>query len=209
MADAGIQVKAEAFNRALREMTVRLRNHATEQEVITAEVGKVLEATLAKTKAASLSKIRTAHQQKEWTTVNGKRYRLTNRYPNAVWSQVGDYRKAALARKLAARGMAKQSWLALAKKLGVTIAAPGYVQNATVPNVDNAQNVSTERNDGEKSFGIRIENGSPLLTFADARQAFFAALAGRERFYFNNLKRGVFNDLKTIAAKYPGIVVNG
>lgn len=209
MADAGIQVKAEAFNRALREMAIRLRNHATEQQVITAEVAKVLEATLSKTKAASLSKIRTSHQQKEWTTLNGKRYRLTNRFPNAVWSQLSSYRKELLTRKLAARGLAKQSWLALAKKLGVTIAAPGYVQNATVPNVDNAQNVSTERNDGEKSFGIRIENSSPLLRFSDSRQAFFAALAGRERFYFNNLKRGVFDSLKTIAAKYPGIVVRG
>ena len=207
--DAGIQVKADSFNKALREMSRRLKNHATEQRVITAEVGKVLEATLSKTKAASLSKIRTSHQKKEWTTLNGKRYRLTNRYPNAIWSQVSDYRKAALARKVAARGMAKQAWLALAKDLGVSISAPGYVQRATVPNVDNAQNVSSERTNGEQSFGLRIENSSPLIQFSDGRQAFFAALAGREKFYYQNLKRGVFDDLKTIAAKYPGIVVNG
>jgi len=68
-----------------------------------------------------------------------------------------------------------------------------------------AGNVSFERKESRTGYGILIKNSYPLLRFADGYYAFRAAVVGRRRFFEMNLAKGVFNDLKQVAAKYPGI----
>ncbi len=203
--DLRLRLEIGKFNSALREMSARLSHTIAEERIVEYEVGKIIEATLAGTRAATVSGIRASAETAEWTTYNGKRYKLSNRYPNALWRGIAAKRKESLMRKIAARGLAKQSWLALANLIGVEIRAPGFVRSATAPTHTNSENVNIRRDYGARRFGLGISNTSPLLRFSDGRRAFFSAVIGRRRFYETNLRRGVFGDLAKIAAKYPGL----
>ncbi len=205
--DAGVTVQVEKFNAAMREMQSRLAGRATLEQIIDYEVSKIIEAALKGTDAATVNSIRRSLEEREWTTLNGKKYKLTNRYPNPVWNAIIAKRKASLTRRLAARGITKQSWLALARQIGFDIEAPSYVRRATVERHTNDENVDSRRDYKTSAYGLAIANHAPLLQFVGAKQAFFSAVVGRRKFFENNLKRGVFNDLAAVAAKYPGIKV--
>lgn len=206
--DPRFRVEVGNFNRAMREMQGRLRSTVTLEQVIDYEVAKIVEAALSKTKAATVSGIRQSAETREWTTYQGKKYKLANKYPKALHLAIAEKRKASLTRKLAARGLAKNAWLALARVIGFDISAPGFVAAARRPNgKGNEENVDAQRNYKESAYGLEISNNSPINRWADARQAFFAAVIGRRKFYEQNLKRGVFNDLGKVAAKYPGLTV--
>jgi hypothetical protein len=211
--DPKLTVKIDAFNGAMRAMQQQLaRSGATMQGVIDYEVAKIIEAALSRTDAATAASIRRSQDARgPWMTADlwrgKKKYFLENRYSDVVWGKIQQRLAETLRRKIAARGFAKQSWLNLALLLGFTIRAPGYVAKATVPNVNNMQNVDVKRTTRSDSYELYIEDRSPLLQWANGRQAFFSAIAGREKFLRTNLAKGVFNDLAQVAKKYPGLVV--
>ena len=205
--DPRLRLEIGKFNSAMRELGASLAGHATMEQVIDAEVGKILEAALAGTDAATVSSIRSSSESRLYITRGGKKYKLSNRYPNNLWRSISAQRKASLVRKLAARGLAKQSFLALAREVGVEVKAPGYVAAATTPRHSNADNVETRRDYKNEAYGIMVRDSSPLIRWTGARQAFFAAVAGRRNFYAQNLKHGVFKDLAKVAAKYPGLAL--
>lgn len=203
--DLKLEIKIDAFNGAMAEMSKRLKGYATQQQIVDGEVGKILEAALRNTDTATVSSIRLNTEAKEWTTYNGKKYNLLWHFPNQIWSGIKTMRKADLMRRLAARGLTKRSFHALGLTFGQNIKAPGYVQGAVVPRHTSAENVSSQRKTSTTGYGLMIENHSPILFYAHARQAFFSAVAGRVAFFARNLAKGVFNDLKQVQAKYPGI----
>jgi len=203
--DVKLQIKIASFNGAMADMSRRLKRHATQRQIVDGEVGKILEAALKKTDTATVASIRLNSESKEWTTYNGKKYNLLWRYPNELWSGIKAMRKADLMRRIAARGLTKRSFHALGLTFGQNIKAPAFVQTAVVPGHTSAQNVASQRKTSTTGYGLRIENHSPILRYAHARQAFFAAVAGRVSFFTRNLAKGVFNDLKQVQAKYPGI----
>jgi hypothetical protein len=204
-----LRIEVEKFNRAMREMKVRLGNTATLEQVVDFEVAKIIETALRRTKAATVSGIRANQEGREWTTFEGKKYKLSNRMPRQLWLRIVANRRATLMRRLAARGLAKRSWLELARLLGVAISAPGFVQIARRPSGSGgAENVEVRRNHGSSGYGLQIANHSPLNQWSDARQSFFAAVAGRRKFYEQNLRRRVFDNLRSVAKKYPGLVVS-
>lgn len=213
MIDFRLQVKTDQFNQALREMGAKLdASGVTMQQVIDFEVARILEKTLQRTMAATKASITLSQEERPpWRTYDFgrgmKHYLLTNRYPDPLWRQIEQRLARSLARKIAAAGFAKQSWLALADILGFKIEAPGYVRQAKVGNVTNAANVGMQREFSAGKYTLYIEDNSPLLRWSDARQAFFSAVAGRTRYFYENLARGVFSDLQQVAARYPGLIV--
>ena len=206
--DPRFRVEVDKFNRAMREMQGRLKQTVTMEKIIDYEVSKIIEMALQKTKAATVSGIRASSESKEWTTYQGKKYKLSNRYPRALHLAIAAKRKASLMRKLAARGLSRNAWLTLARAIGFDISAPGFVAAARRPDgKGNEENVSASRNHKEAAYGLEIANNSPINRWSDARPAFFGAVVGRRKFYDQNLKRGVFSDLAKVAAKYPGLTV--
>lgn len=139
------------------------------------------------------------------------------RLPNEVWNR---YRSAVnriaprmrdLAKKIkGAKGLAKSTWLNIAKDFGVDyiLKAPAYVKNAK----------STSRKRWKNS------DGTEFFTMADAfvvmRQRYknltkngFAAIIlqsaikARIKAFSKDLERGVFDDAKKRASRYPGVFV--
>lgn len=189
----------------MKEMQARLKNNATMPRIVDYETAKVAEGAMKRTDTATAQSIRKNHTAQEWVTLNGKRYKLANRFPRQLWAALSSKRKASLARKLAARGLAKQTWLNIAQLLGFDISAPGFVKAAR-GKVSNLENVAVTRSKGSAAYGVRIENHSPLMRWAKGRAALVAAIAGRRKFFAENLKRGVFDDLRQVAKKYPRLM---
>lgn len=213
--DSKLEVKTQEFTRFCTELKTRLGTMGpTLQEVIDHEIARVLEKALANTDAADQNKIRERVKNRGSFTIEGKRY-ITNfrgkgqRVPNRIWALIQAKRARSLSRKLAKVGLAKQSLLLLAQKLGQDIAAPGYVRDVRVEfqSAEVQGNVSVQRKTGGKSYGVRIDDHSPLLRWTNGTQAWFAALAGRIGFYRQNVKRKVFDSQASIAKKYKGLLV--
>lgn len=209
-----IDVKVDQFNAAIADMQQRLGGTATKRQIIDFEVGKILEKTLAGTKTATAASINNSVKRTNWTTYpanwnggGGKRYLLTNRYPNSLWGKIQGQMSMSLARKVAAKGWARKSWFALALKIGVQIDDKGS-NMAKVSNHEAADNVTYRRDENGGNYMLVIANTSPLLRWADSARAFFAAVAGRTGFYKQNLAHGVFNDLAQVSRKYPGLSIS-
>ncbi len=221
--DLRLQFQVGAFNGAMRDMAARLGDPKTQMNVINYEVARIVEKALVLTKAASIAGIRKDWMAKDWTTYNKKHYKLNDKpypftypkprtvngmkYLDGTWSGIQEYRKRLLIKKLGARGLAKRSWLELGISFGQNIKAPGYVVGAISKGHTGRENVSARQQPSTRGYGLVIQNSSPLLQFSDARRAFFSAVAGRRRFYETNVAKGVFNDLKQVAKKYPGMLI--
>lgn len=214
MADRGLYLEVGKFNAAMREMGEKLADVTTMKQILEFEVGRIIERALALTDSATVASIRKSHAAdpwKPWRTYNidgaRRKVNMNWRMPNRIWGQILAQQKAHLQTSLAARGLTKQSWLALANDLGVAISAPEYVRTATVENHQNTENVETKIRQTLGEYGIAISNHAPLLQFTGASQAFFSAVSGRRNYFLKNLSRGVFDDLKSVARKYPGLAV--
>lgn len=210
--DVRLNVKVDQFNAAMRGMQSALSRTVTMQQIIDFEVGRVLDATLKKMKAATKASIVLSIDRRgPWRTYDlgrgKKKYFLENRYPDPLWAKIQERLSASLSRKLAARGLAKQSVLALADAMGVKIQAPAYVQSAKTDGHSTATNAIVKRSSGPGKYTLYIEDNYPLLQWADGQRAFFAALAGRIKYIQRNLQLGVFKDLEQVAKRFPGLIV--
>ena len=196
------------FNRSL----VALAGFAgvSVDRVIENEAGKILETAINYTPAANVAKIRAAVEDREFTTIDGKKYYLKNLYPNATWSKITRSRKASLKKKLRARGISKASWLALARAAGLTIEAPGFVSAAEpTSGRQYPENASARRERVQGRWGIFFVNRQPTVQtpFVKGRSAIARAIRGRQKFFDRNLKLGVLRDLQQIARAYPGLKI--
>jgi len=152
--------------------------------VIRAETRFILENTIKKQIAADAAKIR-ARQQK------------------------GTLSKSKLQELLRRRGLAKQSWLALASQLNLEVAAPGYVKNAEVRGQEYDQKVKATENVRGGQYMIVLHNSMRTTIVSQGKWALIGVINRRTNNFYNNVRRGVFEKVKTIAKKYPGIGVKG
>jgi hypothetical protein len=107
-----------------------------------------------------------------------------------------------------ARGLSKKSWFMLAAKMGLPVNAPGYVKKAIARTGKSyPQNYSVTRNENKNSLTFEFVNNQPTVQFEEAGgySALRRALAGRVKFFQNNMKTGVFQSAAAIAKKYKGI----
>jgi hypothetical protein len=194
------------FTRMLHELKDSVPS-ANEVDIIRNEVGKVLERAEQLTGSASVSKIKQRSDNAKFTAYQGRVYSLKNKYPNSLWQAIRKKRADDLAKKLHARGLAKQSWVLIANKLGIPIRAPQYVLRAVATTGRTYyEDVSTTEHYDDRKIEISIENNQPTINAIGGSGILEMAIAGRVKFYFQNLSHGVFMSLDKIAKKYPGIV---
>lgn len=205
---ASSQIDATQFNRAVRDLA-RLTGRSF-ADVLREEAGKILESASRKTNSAKVSKIREQFNDRSWTTYQGKKYDIKQwRLPDPLWNEIQQQREARLQKRLAARGLGKQSFFLLARALGITIRVPAYVRKASASGVNLQGNVTGIEQGSGTRYGIEMINRSPVATSAGARGrgAMQRAVNGRVRFFENNVRRGTFLKSRQILAKYPGIKV--
>ena len=212
-----VEMRVDAFNDAMKDMTQRLRGSATLSQVVRSEVGKVVGKTMAVTKKATELAIVTAQlpdpaagkgARKNWRTYdfgNGmKKYFLSNRYPDGLWANMSALIRDSIMRRIRAIGLAKQQWADIARKAGLDVKTPGYVLKATPPHPENST-VAVQTT--EDRFGIGFSLRGPGMAYSGSPDAFRRALAGRTAYYRTSVAKGVFNDLAQVAARYKGIGV--
>tara|TARA_R110000824_G_scaffold203371_7_gene387840 strand:- start:400 stop:1110 length:711 start_codon:yes stop_codon:yes gene_type:complete len=148
-------------------------------------------------------------------TMRGKKYSTSNYYPKKIWNEMQKklefYKKRAKARVFSG----KASWLLMAKKArlstkkfkskeslnkAIRTQAAGFKKNST----ENGTRIP-----GMFKFRIRIFNNSVAALNKSARGHFAikSAMGGRQGFFRNNMKMGVFKKAKRIGKKYPGVRV--
>lgn len=210
------------FNAMVRELSRKA--DVPSEEVLVHEVGRVLEAAVEFTPALQVSKLRSRSESARFSsqpaslyspkrgrhgvklTKNGFiTYYLENRYPNALWSAIAARRKASLAAKLRARGLAKKSWWEIARALGITIKVPSYVTAAVPTTGKTYDNVSVSLSRSAGKLQITIENAQPTVNLIGGARALQRAIDGRTKFFIQNVGRGVFDDVAKIVRKYPGM----
>lgn len=211
MPDAGLTWELTNFNNAMREMERKLAGATTLQRIIDFEVGKILEATLKRVTTATETSVLATESipWRTWDLGRGKKqYYLLNHYPDPLWSEMEHRLDSSLKRKLAARGLSKRAWYELGLRIQQPITAPAQVARAVSGGGHTgAENVTANRATNAKGYELRIENRSPLIRYSGGSQAFFAAVVGRRKYFERNVALGVFNDLREVAKRYPGLEV--
>lgn len=196
-----INVVTSDFSRAMREMS-KITGFSF-ADIIRAETKSILEAAAKKTAAAQVKLIEANVNAKPVRTLNGKRYFMKNRYPDAIWKALQLQIKNSIKRRKEARGLSKKSWVQIAEKLGIEISVPNYVAKATTKSGDYPENAKGSEKQEGNAFHIEITNSrtySPSVV-----DALRAAMRGRTNFFKKNLRLGVFQKTSELAAKYPGL----
>ncbi len=213
--DLKLEVKIGQFSDFCRDLQAALGGSRTMQQVIDHEVARILEKAVRLTDKADRGKIETRVKNRasfkigdtKWVTnYRGKAQHV----PDRVWFLIEAKRQRSLVRKLKKIGLSKQSWYLLAQRAGFKINVPSYVKNAYARfKGDNGANIGVQRYPQNGNYGIAIQNKMPILRFSPpgGYAALFSAIAGRNSFFRRNIKEGVFNDMKKVAAKYPGLLI--
>lgn len=218
-----VRVDTSKFNAMVRE--IARKASVPEEEVLSNEVARILEATIKHTPSATVASIRGTSENANFsmqpeTLYAPKRgragvkitkggfiaYYLHNRYPDALWSQMSARRKVSLAAKLRARGLARKSWLDIARKLGLRINFPGYVSSAVASTGrEYPQNVSVRLRRQQGKLQIGFTNAQPTVNKIGGSRALQRAIDGRYKYFMRQMGLGTFDELAKIAKKYPGI----
>jgi len=175
----------------------------TYEQVVKSETQKILEAAARNTIAAQVKLIEANERAQPVRFMNGKIYFMNNRYPDALWAQLQAKVKRSIQVSKEARGLSKKSWKQLAERLGFDIDVPGYVAAATTKNGDYPEDAKARENREGSDFSITLQNARTYSP--SVYDAIRKAMNGREKFFKENLKTGVFKSIETIAAKYPGL----
>jgi hypothetical protein len=200
-----VEIIARDFNRMLEELA-QIDPKVEFADVVRSEATSVIEGAMRRTKNAIAARIRSDCDSKEWTTFNGKKYRIaTWRLPDPLWREIYARRKERLQTKLQSRGLARQSWIHVAASFGRQISAPGFVSSANYRGrqypIDGS---STEQGSGN-DYALTIVNSSPIVQGAGGRSALLAAMQGRVSYFQRNMETRAFANLASRAKKYPGI----
>lgn len=210
-----VTIDTRNFNAAVREL--KKLSGVSFRSVIRSEVEAVLSRAIKKTKAASATKIRyhytnekRANGKPRMLELNGKTYSLDRHYPDALWHQIVAFEQARMKEALRRRGLAKQSWLVMARRLGLSPRdVPGYVESASVNGEPYNQRVeASEKADGPR-YGIEITNGMLVVSKIGGRGALQSAINGRVGYFHRNVRLGVFSKVASMAKAYPGMSIRG
>ncbi len=201
-----IDIDADKFSAFLRDLT-RVTGKS-QRQVIRAEAAKIIEKAMSGTKVARAERIRETNRPppggtRKWARVDGKLYRLANRYSDLMWDKLETSLKQTEKKLLSHRGISKKSFLVMAQAAGLEIATPSYVVKAEGFDLSTVTSATEDENGGQ--YVLSLRNDSRSNASSDALPAFKAAVTGRMKFFQNNLKKGVFDDIAATAKKYPGV----
>jgi hypothetical protein len=183
----------------------------TYEAVVKSETQKILEAASKNTAAAQVKSIEAFVKGKVARTVAGKTYLMVGsahaprgwRLRDDAWSAVQSQISASIKRRKEARGLSKKSWKQIAERLGFDISVPSYVASATTRGGDYPENAQAREERNGSDFAINLSNSRTYSS--SVFDAIRKAMNGREKFFRENMKTGVFKSIETIAAKYPGL----
>ncbi len=204
--DLRVEIITRDFNRMLEEMA-DIDPKIEFRDIVIGVAARVAFNAMNRTKAAKVSSIRGAFAEREYTTFNGKRYRLANRYADELWGRIQQFRKDRLAIKLASRGLSKQSFYWLGQQLGSIGATPAYVTNANYRGRQYQEDAANKEEGTGMDYALTILNTSPIVQSAGGRAALLAAMEGETKYFERNMETRAFATIESRAAKYPGIFV--
>lgn len=183
----------------------------TYEEVVKSETQKILEAASRYTVAAQVRSIEAFVRGTVARTVAGKTYLMAGsahaprgwRLRDETWTAVQSQISASINRRKEARGLSKKSWKQIAERLGFDISVPSYVAAATTRGGDYPENAQAREDRNGSDFSITLSNSRTYS--ASVFDAIRRAMNGRERFFKENIRQGVFRNIETIASRYPGL----
>lgn len=179
------------------------------ETVMKSEVSALLTAAQRNTKKANLAKLRRRVRERQYYTINGTTYRLSNRLPDAVHQEIMQRQERALRWREQARGLASRMWLHIANALGVEIrGVPAYVRNAASGSdkKDMAQAVQAFQSGSGKTYRIGFVNAlTDANVGAGAGYAFSRALNARASYFSQSVKLAAKGIIKRALDRYPGL----
>lgn len=107
---------------------------------------------------------------------------------------------------VARRGMPKASWYWIAEEIGYALRATAVVLDTAVRGRAMKEVASSEKKQTADSFTIVCRNSSIAAARKDAAGILERTLAGRAKYFEQNLKRGVFDSMKNVERSYPNLL---
>lgn len=109
--------------------------------------------------------------------------------------------------RLLARGLAKRSWLEVAKAAGLVFQVPGYVAKAVpVASPLIMADFRARVIRGETSFAIQYENALPYITYIGGQAAINRAILGRIKYFETTMAKMTGDTFAAMAKRYGGLV---
>lgn len=213
---AKIQVDISQFSSIIRDIAAMAK--VTPEQVLKYEVTKIMERALKLTKVAKAGDIRDAYAKKLEGSNKAKKEKyiayLVKKFnidARNAWQKIVERNNTERDERLARRGISKKSWLDIANQFGLTLSGvPAYVSGAKVKGQSIVASQGAVR---KTSAGANVSfegNNSMAAALSPGGKGRFAikdAIYGREKLFFIGLKKGVFDSIKSICAKYPGLIV--
>jgi hypothetical protein len=207
MADSlKVELIARDFNRMLEEFA-DIDGRIEFKDVVLGVAERVMRGASNYTKSADPAKIRTAYGKKQYTSFNGKVYRISNRFPDAIWNEIQRIRAEGLDVKLNARGLSRQSWNHVGASFGSSLAgdSPAYVTAANYKGRQYPEDGSSSESGTGGEYALTIKNDSPIVQAAGGKNALARAMNGETRYFEKNMEHRAFSTLASRVAKYPGV----
>lgn len=127
------------------------------------------------------------------------------------WAQDKDETKKYIKARQDASGITKRSWLEIIDSIqgANTSGIPDFVVRAR-PISGKMRKVGfvEEVGAGTPKFALYMENQSGLAVKTGGARKLASAITGRRKYFMENMKRGVFDDMKSVAKKYSWVKVN-
>lgn len=202
-----IRLVTTQFNKMIAELASI--DAGVEFSEVVLEVSRaVVQNAYRRTTMASKASIYSNAATRVYTSFNGKKYNLYNRYPDELWSKIVAFRESRIKTKLDARGLARQSWWHLANMFDRPIKATAEVIRANYKGRKYPGDVSASQRGTGTSYQLTIKNNSPLVGHANMPNALKFAMHGQTQRFRTLLQKHAFKTVASRAAEYPGIFVS-
>lgn len=179
-----VHVDTRPFNAMCRQLA-RISG-ASFQGVVDYEVAKVTEKSISGVPAAKIEKIKKS---------------VASTYASR------EEKERLFKAKRAARGLAKQGFRNIGVALGLDLRAPGYVARATPSDGRTYDNTTVTRRGSGGRYRVTVATSQPTLLVpgVGGERVFRAAIRGRVKYFQASLRKGVFDSVREIARRYPGV----
>lgn len=132
------------------------------------------------------------------------------RYGNPRWADYQKFLGQLRNKQINVReviGRAGQSWVQIADALGIRIEAPGYVRNAPAFRGRAYINGTSQKYRTTQHVALVMKNTAPiLLGTMDGNRILQTSINGRRKYFETSLRKGVFDDVESVARQYPGLI---
>jgi len=131
----------------------------------------------------------------------------TKLYPNSLWGQIQEQRRASLMNRRKARGLAASMFVKIGDKLGIPVDAPGYVRSAAHHKKGPMAELIDvhSKGSGDKYEVGFVNNLTYMNRWAQAGTAFRKAMNARANYFSKAVKLQAAGTIKRVLDRYPGL----